>query len=154
MRRARGAEMPIAIRPFEPQDKEAWLPLWRGYLAFYETDLLNAVTEEVWRRMLDATHSTQGLGAYDASGRLVGFVHYLFHPVTWSIADRCYLEDLFVLPEARGTGAGRALVQAVYAAAEAVGADQVYWLTEISNETARHLYDRVGRLTPFVKYQR
>ena len=86
--------------------------------------------------------------------RLVGFVHYLFHPVTWSTANRCYLEDLFVSPKARGTGAGRALIEAVYRAADEAGADQVYWLTAQDNATARRLYDRVGRLTPFVKYQR
>ena len=74
--------------------------------------------------------------------------------MTGSITNRCYLEDLFVSPDARGLGAGRALIEAVYAAADAAGADQVYWLTAHSNETARKLYDRVGRLTPFVKYRR
>jgi ribosomal protein S18 acetylase RimI-like enzyme len=81
-------------------------------------------------------------------------VHYLFHPITWSIAERCYLEDLFVSPSARGAGAGRALIEAVYRSADAAGADQVYWLTAASNEAARRLYDRVGRATPFIKYQR
>ena len=52
------------------------------------------------------------------------------------------------------TGAGRGLIEAVYAAADARGADQVYWLTQADNETARRLYDRVARLTPFIKYQR
>ena len=87
-------------------------------------------------------------------GRLVGIVHYLFHPVTWAIADRCYLEDLFVSPEARGSGAGRALIEAVYRAADAAGADQVYWLTAQSNKTAQLLYDRIGQRTPFIKYRR
>jgi GNAT superfamily N-acetyltransferase len=85
---------------------------------------------------------------------MIGLVHYLFHPVTWSIAERCYLEDLFVSPVARGTGAGRALIEAVYRAADEVGADQVYWLTATTNATARKLYDRVARATPFMKYQR
>ena len=81
-------------------------------------------------------------------------MHYLFHPVSWSRSDRCYLEDLFVSPDARGTGAGRALIEAVYGAADAAGANQVYWMTAHDNETARRLYDRVARLTPFIKYQR
>ncbi len=85
---------------------------------------------------------------------MLGFVHYLFHPVTWSADPRCYLEDLFVAEAARGLGAGAALVNGVYAAADARGADQVYWFTQASNTTARKLYDRVGRLTPFVKYRR
>lgn len=146
--------MAIDIRPLEAGHREEWLPLWRAYLDFYGTALLNAVTDEVYRRLVDPAQPLHAFGAFDDSGRLVGFVHYVFHPVTWSIADRCYLEDLFVSEEMRGSGAGTALVEAVYAAADAAGADQVYWLTEISNETARRLYDRVGRITAFVKYQR
>jgi GNAT superfamily N-acetyltransferase len=146
--------MAVMVRPLASRGRDDWLPLWRGYLDFYETEVAREVTEATWGRIVDPAGPIHGLGAFDANGRLVGIVHYLFHPVTWSISDRCYLEDLFVSPDARGLGAGRALIKAVYAAADAVGADQVYWLTAHSNETARKLYDRVGRLTPFVKYRR
>lgn len=146
--------MPVEVRPLQASDREAWLPLWRGYLDFYEASVSDEVTDETWRRIIDPAGRIHGLAALDEGGRLVGVAHFLFHPVTWSIADRCYLEDLFVAPEARGTGAGRALIEAVYRAADEAGADQVYWLTAESNKVARRLYDRVGRLTPFVKYQR
>ncbi len=146
--------MSVTIRSLEPEDRDAWLPLWRGYLEFYETSVSDDVTAATWRRLLDPGQPLNGFGAFDGAGRLVGIVHYLFHPVTWSIADRCYLEDLFVRPEARGTGAGRALIEAVYRAADEARADQVYWLTAHDNMIARRLYDRVGRLTPFVKYRR
>ena len=146
--------MSLEIRPLEARDREAWLPLWRGYLEFYETSVPDEVTAETWRRIVDPAGPIHGLGAFDADGRLLGIVHYLFHPVTWAISERCYLEDLFVSPEARGSGAGRALIEAVYRAADAVGADQVYWLTAQSNATARKLYDRVGQATPFMKYRR
>ena len=144
----------IEVRPLRALDHDQWLPLWRSYLDFYEASIPDAVTEETWRRIIDPAGPIGGLAAVDRSGRLVGLAHFLFHPVTWSIADRCYLEDLFVAPEARRTGAGRALIEAVYRAADAAGAEQVYWLTAENNGTARRLYDRVGRLTPFVKYQR
>ena len=49
---------------------------------------------------------------------------------------------------------GRALIEAVYAAADRAGAPHVYWLTRHDNATARTLYDRVARLSPFVKYDR
>ena len=145
--------MPVQIRAFIAADCDAWLPLWQGYLDFYETSVAADVTAETWRRLIDPNSGIYGLAAFDG-GRLVGIVHYLFHPVTWSIADRCYLEDLFVSPDARGSGAGRALIEAVYRAAEAAGADQVYWLTAQSNIAARRLYDRVGKATPFMKYRR
>jgi ribosomal protein S18 acetylase RimI-like enzyme len=145
--------MSIKIRALEADDRAAWLPLWRGYLEFYETDIPDGVTDQTWRRIVDPAGPIHGFGAFD-DGRLVGFVHYLFHPVTWATANRCYLEDLYVDVGARGAGAGRALIEAVYRAADAAGADQVYWLTAHDNKTARRLYDRIGRLTPFVKYQR
>ena len=84
----------------------------------------------------------------------MGLAHIIFHRHGWQVEDVCYLQDLYVAPEARGTGAGRALIEAVYAAADAAGAPNVYWLTQEFNTTARQLYDRVGRLTPFVKYVR
>jgi GNAT superfamily N-acetyltransferase len=54
----------------------------------------------------------------------------------------------------RGTGVGRKLIEAVYAAADAAGRPAVYWLTQDFNATARQLYDRIGVLTPFIKYNR
>jgi len=48
---------------------------------------------------------------------LIGFAHYLLHRSTWAQVCYCYLEDLFVEPSARGSGAGRALIAAVEAAA-------------------------------------
>jgi ribosomal protein S18 acetylase RimI-like enzyme len=146
--------MTATIRPLAASDHDAWLPLWQGYLTFYETAVTDGVTAETWRRLVDPSGPIHGFGAFDADGRMVGLVHYLFHPVTWSSAHRCYLEDLFVDPETRGTGAGRALIEAVYRAADEAGADQVYWLTAADNATARRLYDRIGRLTKFIKYQR
>jgi GNAT superfamily N-acetyltransferase len=87
-------------------------------------------------------------------GRPVGLVHYLFHRHGWKIENVCYLQDLYADPEVRGKGIGRALIEAVYAAADAEGCPSVYWLTQDFNETARRLYDRIGKLTPFVKYSR
>jgi len=146
--------MSVTIRPLAAEDHDAWLPLWQGYLTFYEAGVPDAVTAVTWRRLVDPAGPVHGFGAFDADGGMVGFVHYLYHPVTWSVADRCYLEDLFVDPATRGTGAGRALIEAVYRAADEAGADQVYWLTAEDNATARRLYDRIGRLTPFIKYRR
>ncbi len=146
--------MTILIRPLETDDRAAWQALWQGYLDFYRKDLSAEVTDATWARLLDPDWDMHGLCAVGADGDMLGFVHYLYHPVTWAIDPRCYLEDLFVSERARGAGAGRLLIDAVYAAADERGTDQVYWLTQDSNTTARALYDRVARLTPFIKYQR
>ncbi|MEZ6028257.1 MAG: GNAT family N-acetyltransferase [Hyphomonadaceae bacterium] len=146
--------MTLTIRPLEIADHEQWQKLWRGYLEFYDTSLSQDVTNLTWTRILDPEAPIHGLCADDGAGNVLGIVHYLFHPVTWAAGPRCYLEDLFTAPEARGRGVGRALIEAVYRAADARGADQVYWLTQQFNATARQLYDQVATATPFIKYRR
>ncbi len=146
--------MELSIRPLQQSDKQQWWSLWQGYLAFYETRLADDVSEVTWQRLLGPSFDIHGLAGVDDQGTLVGFVHYLYHPVTWSTKMRCYLEDLFTAEESRGQGAGRALIEAVYSAADARGADQVYWLTQDFNKTARTLYDKVATKTPFIKYAR
>jgi GNAT superfamily N-acetyltransferase len=146
--------MTFIVRPLAADDREQWLGLWKGYLDFYESDVPASVTNLTWNRLLDPEAPIHGLCAATTDGRILGIVHYLFHPVTWAAGPRCYLEDLFTSADARGRGVGRALIEAVYAAADARGADQVYWLTQEFNATARRLYDQVATATPFIKYRR
>jgi GNAT superfamily N-acetyltransferase len=70
------------------------------------------------------------------------------------VEDCCYLQDLYTAPSVRGQGIGRALIEAVYKAADDNGTPKVYWMTQEFNKTARQLYDRIAQLTPFVKYSR
>lgn len=102
--------MSVTIRPLAAADRAAWDPLWQGYLSFYKTDLAPEITDITWSRLLDGAEDMYCLVAENADGDLVGIVHYLYHPETWAVADRCYLEDLFVAEAERGTGAGRALI--------------------------------------------
>jgi GNAT superfamily N-acetyltransferase len=142
----------IEIRELDAGDRAAWDPLWQGYLTFYEKPLPTIVTDTVWARFHDPAESVFALGAF-LHGDLVGIVHYLFHRATWSVADRCYLEDLFVTPTARGHGAGRALITAVIDKARAEGSERVYWHTHESNRTARALYDKMAENAGFVQYR-
>ena len=146
--------MSITIRRLAESDHAAWASLWSDYLAFYEVDLPTEVSDGTWRRLLEPASGIDGFCAVDGAGTMVGFVHYLFHPVTWSLTDRCYLEDLYVADAVRGGGVGRRLMEAVFAVGDERAADQVYWWTHETNQTARRLYDRVGAATPFIKYVR
>jgi len=144
----------VSIRPLTARDEADWRRLWRAYLAFYETELPEAVYRSSFARLLaDDAHEFHGRIAL-IEGRAVGLVHYLFHRHGWKIENTCYLQDLYTAPEQRGRGIGRALIEAVYAAADDAGAPSVYWLTQEFNTPARRLYDRVGVLTPFIKYSR
>ena len=146
--------MTVTIRPLSAEDREAWGALWRAYLAFYETERPEEIYDTYFERLLgDDPHDFNGLIA-EVAGRPVGLAHYLFHRHGWRIENVCYLQDLYADPSVRGTGVGRALIEAVYDAADSAGAPAVYWLTQEFNETARRLYDRIGRLSPFIKYDR
>ena len=143
----------LAIRPPRPEDRVQWQPLWDGYLRYYRTRLDPAITELTWTRLVDPGEQPHGLAAELPEG-LVGFATYLFHRSTWSQGPVCYLEDLFVLPYARGRGVARRLVEAVYAAADESGASTVYWHTQEFNAEGRALYDTLARRTSFIVYQR
>jgi GNAT superfamily N-acetyltransferase len=142
------------IRPLQTSDEADWRHLWTGYLQFYKTEVPEAVYVSTFQRLLgDDPRDFNALVA-EADGQLLGLTHYLFHRHAWRIEDVCYLQDLYVAPKARGLGLGRALIEAVYARADAAGAPAVYWLTQDFNTTARQLYDRIAKVSPFIRYNR
>ncbi|KPU84397.1 GCN5 family acetyltransferase [Marinosulfonomonas sp. PRT-SC04] len=144
----------LIIRPLTAQDESQWRRLWCAYLAYYESTVSEAIYARSFARLLgDDPRDYNGLVA-EIDGNLVGLTHYMFHRHGWKIEDICYLQDLYADPDVRGRGVGRALIEAVYAAADAAGAPGVYWMTQDFNKPARILYDKVGALTPFIKYQR
>ena len=144
--------MSFQIASFKHEDREDWLNLWEAYLVFYKAQLGAEVGHHAWDRIIDPEGDIQGLKAVDDDGVMVGMVTFLLHATTWSAKPTCYLHDLFTLPQTRGHGVGRALIQAVYGAADDQGAGQVYWLTQEFNYPGRTLYDKVADRTPFIKY--
>ena len=144
--------MTISVRPLKAEDKSRWLELWNGYLTFYETSLSNEQTELTWKRLMDSNYGVVGLMA-EKDGAMVGITHFMFRPSTWAPKDYCYLEDLFVDPTVRGSGAGRALINRVIELAKEHGAGRVYWTTKESNAQARILYDSFIKVSEFVQYR-
>lgn len=144
--------MTPTVRPLRAEDRAHWDRLWGAYLEFYGTTRPPEVYDATFARLLG--EAPQWALIAERDGQPAGLVHYLFHAHNWHLAPVCYLQDLYAEPAARGTGIGRALIEAVYAAADAAGAADTYWMTEGSNTSARQLYDRVGEVTPFIKYTR
>jgi GNAT superfamily N-acetyltransferase len=144
----------LLIRSLQASDEADWRRLWTLYLAFYETTVGEEVYQTTFERLVsgDANEYSGFIALVD--DRPVGITHYLFHRHCWRVENVCYLQDLYVDAETRGTGVGRALIEAVYEAADDAGCPSVYWLTQHFNEAGRRLYDRIGELTPFIKYVR
>ena len=138
------------VRPLAASDRDDWRRLWTAHLAFHDTALPEKVHASTWGGLMaDDPRDVSGLVAV-AEGRPVGPAQLLLHRHGWRTGEVCHLQGLRAEPETRGRGVGRALIEAISAA----GVQGVYWLTQDHNAQARRLYDRIGRLTPFVKHER
>lgn len=147
--------MTVTVRHVRAQDKPEYLRMFRDYITFYEESIPEPVIETTWQRLSGGDETMCGLIAIDdETSKPVGIAALVFHRSTWSPTLYCYLEDLYVDPHVRGSGAGRALIEAAYAEADKRGASRTYWATQEKNATARRLYDRIGVLTEFVQYRR
>jgi len=143
----------IQIRRVTADDQQAWLPLWQAYLRFYKTELAEDVSAETWRRLLDTSEPTHSALAWRGEDA-VGMVNFIYHRSNWSIKNACYLQDLIVAPEQRGTGIGRQLIEYVYAAAKADDCDKVHWLTHETNATAIQLYERIAERGGYIQFRK
>jgi GNAT superfamily N-acetyltransferase len=144
--------MNLNIRELKETDKDRWLELWAGYLEFYKSNLSPEQTEFTWKRLINNEQKMYGFVAENESG-VIGFTHCLFRPSTWTETDYCYLEDLFVDPNIRGKGVGRALMNRVVELAKEKNSKRVYWTTQEFNKTARVLYDSITSVSEFVQYR-
>lgn len=142
------------IRPLGRRDRSEWGALWRDYLAFYGAERPAAQYDLSFARYTDPDRpDMRAWMAWDGAAAL-GLVHVIAHPHGWQDEPVTYLQDLFTTPPARGRGVARALIETVYADADAAGRGATYWLTQTGNATARALYDRIAQPTDFMKYTR
>jgi len=141
------------IRMAIDADFAQWVTLWQGYQAFYKTSIAESTTATTWSRFHD-TAEPMHCAVAELDGKLIGMVHYIRHRSCWTTGDYVYLQDLFVDPDVRGKGVGRALIEHVYAAAAEAGASRVWWLTHESNAGAMLLYDRIADKSGFVQYRK
>lgn len=141
------------IRLVSADDHAAWLPLWQAYLRFYKTELPDAVSQSTWQRLLHEHEPTHAALAWDGD-TAVGLVHFIYHRSNWSIENSCYLQDLLVTEQSRGTGVGRQLIEFVYATAKADGCCKVHWLTHETNATAIQLYERIAERPGFIQFRK
>jgi GNAT superfamily N-acetyltransferase len=140
------------IRDIVAGDWDGWKAMWGQYLRFYGAEASATVTRSTFDRLCRQSDGMFGYVA-ESEGSIVGLVHAVVHPTTWSSRPTCYLEDLYLDRSARGSGLGRALVDTVAGEARERGASAVYWHTQEFNAPARRLYDTVARLRSWVVYE-
>lgn len=144
--------MSVTIRDAAPADEAAWRGLWSGFLDFYGVALDPAVTDRTWARLMDPASPLKARLAV-VDGAVQGFAIHQHHPSTWVMGEDCYMEDLFVAPEARGRGLGAALIEDLIALARAKGWHRLYWHTDHDNADARRVYDRFVQADGAIRYR-
>ncbi|WP_323035960.1 GNAT family N-acetyltransferase [Pararhodobacter sp.] len=138
-------------RPVE-QDRAAWERLYADYAAFYEVEQTPLMRDRVWGWIQDPAHEVSAFVAEDTGGALVGLTHFrpYFRPLAAAVGG--FLDDLFVDPAARGSGAARALIEAVAEEGRRLGWTKVRWITAEDNARARALYDKLATATTWKTY--
>jgi GNAT superfamily N-acetyltransferase len=134
----------LEIAPIAASQYEELLPLIAAYQRFYEVgDIDQERNREFFRRFLAPSEVGLLLGAR-AGGRLVGYACLYWHFSSTKARESVLLNDLYVDPELRGEGIGRALIDASLGIARERGCAHLEWVTEPDNRTAQRLYDSTG----------
>ena len=134
----------IAIRPARPDDAERIVGFIRA-LAEYEK-LLHEV--KIDAAAVSAALFTANPRAFcdiaEADGAPVGFAFWFYNYSTFEGTFGIYLEDIFVIPAARGTGAGLALMRRLAERCRDEGLKRLEWAVLDWNALAIGFYDRLG----------
>jgi GNAT superfamily N-acetyltransferase len=140
--------MAIVVRPVAEPDRDRWAELYRGYTAFYDVPVPDL--DHLWRRL--TVEGELECFVAELDGDVVGLAHVreFVRPLEGDRAG--FLDDLFVDPARRGSGAGEALLEHLRSLAAERGWGVVTWITGADNYTARRLYDRLAEAQPWVTY--
>jgi GNAT superfamily N-acetyltransferase len=138
----------------ELEDLEALVPLFDGYRRFYGRPPDLAGARAFLAERIKRNESVIFLAMLD--GAAVGFTQLYPSFSSVSMKRLWVLNDLFVAPEARRSGAGRALLERAERWAKETGAKGLTLSTEITNETARRVYEQAGWIKEeeFMHYHR
>tara|TARA_R110002124_G_scaffold270409_3_gene438873 strand:- start:692 stop:1138 length:447 start_codon:yes stop_codon:yes gene_type:complete len=144
--------MQLNIRPVTPDDRPGWDLLYQGYAKFYKVGQTAQMRDTVFGWLMDDRHESNGFVAEGPDGALIGLTHFRPFASPLRAATNCFLDDLFVDPAARGSGAAQALINAVADYARAKGWATVRWITGDDNYRGRGVYDRLAARTMWVTY--
>ena len=132
------------IRPARPADVPAIYQLIRD-LADYERALSEVTgTQADLHRSLFGPQAAVFAHVAEHDGEVVGFALWFLNYSTWLGQHGIYLEDLYVKPELRGLGLGRALLAELAAVCVERGYGRLEWWVLDWNEPARGFYSALG----------
>lgn len=147
--------MNISVRDATASDAATILRFIRE-LADYEKALheVEATEETVGTSIFGDGSVTHAL-ICERDGEAVGMAVYFFSYSTWQAKNGLYLEDLYVTPEARGLGAGKALLRRLAQIAVETGCGRFEWSVLDWNEPSIRVYEAIGAepQTEWIRYR-
>ena len=145
--------MKITVNHPTESDKQDWEELYRGYAEFYNMPMEQSTLDTVWSWIHDENKDFFGLIAKNEKNQALGLMHCRAMVSPLRGAEVGFLDDLFVVPEARG----KDVVEALYAKLNQFGNQQgwpfIRWITADNNYRARNFYDKISDKTAWVTYQ-
>lgn len=145
--------MNIEVNNLSESDKSEWEKLYRAYAEFYKMPMEQKTLDTVWSWIQNENKDFFGIMAKDEQNQALGFMHFRAMPSPLRGAEVGFLDDLFVLPEARGTDVVDALYEKLNECGNQQGWPFIRWITADNNYRARNVYDKISDKTAWVTYQ-
>ena len=134
-------------------DKDKWAQLYHGYAEFYEMKMNRDILDTVWSWIHSPEVKFYSIGVKSSENELIGFMHYREMPSPLRGKLVGFLDDLFVHPDFRGTGAVQLLFGELKIQAKKNDWPYVRWITATDNSRARKVYNQISKPIDFVTYQ-
>ena len=145
--------MKISVGSLNPDERNEWEMLYSAYAEFYKVPMNTGILETVWDWIFDVNDEFYALVARNEEKRVIGLMHFRQMPSPLLGKKVGFLDDLFVLPELRGTGVVDQMFQKLSLEAAEKGWTIVSWITEEDNYRGRAVYDRTAKKTNWVTYE-
>ena len=127
--------------------------LYKGYAEFYKMPMNDDILDKVWSWIFDKEIKFFAIGIKSSEGELIGFMHFreMPSPLRGSLVG--FLDDLYIHPDFRGSGAVQLLFKELKSIAKENNWPYVRWITASDNYRARKVYDKLSGVIDFVTYQ-
>ena len=147
--------MSFSIRPATPDDAATILGFITELAVFEKAGHEVAATEETIRASIFGKGSVTDAVILEADGKPAGFAVWFYNYSTWQAKNGLYLEDLYVSPDHRGSGAGKLLLKHLARVAVEKGCGRFEWSVLDWNEPAIRVYDAIGAepQTEWIRYR-
>ena len=143
----------MKVEELNQSDKEEWAKLYHGYAKFYEMEMNESILDTVWSWIHSPDINFFSIVIKSNKNELIGFMHFREMPSPLRGKLVGFLDDLFVHPDFRGSGAVQLLFKELKLQANKNNWPYVRWITANDNSRARKVYDQISEPIDFVTYQ-